>query len=420
MRWVTCVIAAAVMVVSLPFAGMTASPVVITSWNGVGPPENVILSQFTRDFNTKYAGQIQVTENVTKWDTLYSQILTDYRSGNPPDVLTFETSALPQYVHFGVLQPVGPLMAQAGLKQSDFVPAVWRSTFIGGVQYAVPLDVHPWGFFYNRKLFQAAGLPDRAPRNMAEFLSDAQKLTVAGTGGAPDQYGFGFNYNGANPSRLMISLLAQKGKTILSPDNKRAVFDTADTREVLQFLYDLVYKYKVVPQRETDAVGDFKRGAIAMLVTGPWEIPDFKSVSGLDFATAAMPVFYNKPGVWGDAHDLVLSKTNSPERQKAAMEFAAYISSRGYEWTTQAGHLPVREDVINNPQFKTLGYWQPLVAEESYMTVYPPIDQFSEMFGQDPTAPFVKMTESILLNQASIAAAVTQAQTEFNQVLAQK
>jgi len=421
LRWATAVVIALIVVVSVPFTGRSAAPIVITSWNGVGPPEADILTGFTQEFNAQYAGKYRVDETLMKWDTLYTKILTDYRTGNAPDILTFEAPALPQYVSFGVLQDIGTAMAQVGIRERDYVPRAWQGTFVAGKQYAVPIDVHPWALFYNRKLFRAAGLPDRGPRNMDEFVSFAKKLTMATHGGGTiDQWGFAFNYSGAIPHRLLISLLAQKGKFLLSPDNKRAVFDNPDTIEALQFLYDLVYKYKVAPERETDTVGDFQRGVIGMIVTGPWELPDFKHTAGLDFMTAPFPVFYSRPAVWGDAHQFVLPRSASPERQEAAMQFALFVSRKGLEWTTQAGHIPVRLDVLDSPQFKSMTEWQAIAAETKYMVYYPPIIQFSRVFGQDPSSPLDKMTESILLNKASIPDAVKQAELEFNQILAEK
>jgi multiple sugar transport system substrate-binding protein len=420
LRWTAFVLVALVLILSSPFAGHSASPVVITSWNGIGPPEADILSAFTQEFNAANPGKYRVNETLMKWDTLYTKILTDFRAGDPPDVMTFEPVALPEYVSLGVLQDLDALIPRVGIQKSEFLARAWEDTMYQGKQYAVPIDMHPWGLFYNRKLFQAAGLPDRGPKTMDEFLAFAKKLTIPKNAGGVGQWGFAFNYNGAIPHRLLMSLLAQKGKSILTPDFKHAYLDNADARQALQFLYDLVYKYKVAPERETDAVGDFKRGVVGMIVTGPWELPDFQHVAGLDFMTAPFPTFYDKPAVWGDSHALVLPRTNSPERTEAAMQFAAFVSRKGLEWTVKAGHIPVRLNVLNSPQFRSMKEWQPFVQSTKFMVPYPLILQYSRVFGQNPSSPLVKMTEAVLLNRASVADATKQAQVEFDQLLAEK
>jgi len=343
MRWVAVVGLVLMLAFSFPHGVQSASPVVITFWNGIGPPEADVLSGFVKEFNAKYEGKYRIEETVTKWDTLYTKVLTDFRAGNPPDVLTFHQPALRQYVSLGVLQDIDALVAKAGIKGEDYAARAWQGTVIDGKRYAVPNDMHPWALYYNRKMFKAAGLPDRGPKNMDEFLSFAKKLTVDTNGdGKIDQWGFGYNYNGAIPHRLLISLLAQKGKSIPSADGKHATLNNADTRDVLQFLYDLVYKYKVVAERQTDADVAFKQGNIAMLLDGPWNLLDYKGTAGLDFMTAPIPTFYNKPAVWGSSHVYVMPKSKSPEKLAGLLNGAGFkhviAQLDGWEqhWTPEA------------------------------------------------------------------------------------
>ena len=47
-----------------------SSPVIIQFWNGIGPPEADVLSDFVKDFNEKYKGKIIVEETLLNWDAL--------------------------------------------------------------------------------------------------------------------------------------------------------------------------------------------------------------------------------------------------------------------------------------------------------------------------------------------------------------
>jgi len=51
------------------------------------------------------------------------------------------------------------------------------------------------------------------------------------------------------------------------------------------------------------------------------------------------------------------------------------------------------------------------------MVYYPPIVEYSLVFSHDPSSPLVEMTESVLLNKASIDAAVKRAEDNFNRIL---
>lgn len=396
-----------------------AAPVRMTFWNGIGPPEAEILSSFVKEFNEKYNGQYFVEETLMKWDTLYSKLLIDYRAGNPPNVLTFHQPAMKQYVSLGVLQDINKTaVARAGFREQDYVATAWKGSTISGKRYAIPIDMHPWALYYNRTLFKAAGLPDRAPQNMEEFLNFAQKLTVdANKDGKIDQWGFGYQYNGAVPHRFLITLLAQKKKSLLTKNLKQAAFNNSDTKEALQFLHDLVYKYKVTPERETDPSGDFMRGSVAMILDGPWNLGDFKAAKNLDFMTAPVPKFYERQAVWGSSHVMVMARNKNRGVNDTALKFMAFVNSKGYEWTSKAGHMPIRKDILNGTKFKELKEWQAFADSLAFMVYYPSIDQYSQVFTSDPASPLVKMTESVLLGKESVDKAVKIGADSLNQLL---
>jgi multiple sugar transport system substrate-binding protein len=419
---VMAIVMFALVALSLPSIGYTASPVVVRFWNGIGPPEAEVLSEFVKEFNEKHAGQYRVEETMMKWDTLYSKLLIDFRTGNQPDLLTFHQPALKQYSTLGVLQDLDDLVAELGIDGQEYVSTAWDGTVIDGKRYAVPMDMHPWALYYNRDLFREAGLPDRGPVDMKEFMEFAQKLTKDIDGdGKPDQWGFSYEYNGAVPHRFLISLLGQKGKSLLSDDNQQAVFDTDDTREALQFMYDLVYKYKVTPERETDPQGAFRRGVVGMILDGPWSIAEFRDTEGLDYMTSPMPIFYDQAGTWGSSHTLVIPKNTKPAVQEAAVQFIGFVvKEKGYNWAQKAGHLPIRKDILGSAEFKELKESQAFADSLEHMIYYPPIVEYSRVFSHDPSSPLVKMTESVLLGKTDIATAMTLAQEEFNVILEAK
>jgi multiple sugar transport system substrate-binding protein len=407
-------------ILTLVFAGAVVgyaqSPVVIQLWNGIGPPEGDVLSEFVKEFNAQNEGRIVIEETILNWDTLYTKLMVDFRTGNAPDILTFHQPALAQYTSLGVLQELDDYVDAVGIVGTDFVETAWNGGVIDGKRYAIAIDMHPWALYYNRELFRQAGLPDRAPQNMEEFIEFAQKLTYVTEDGV-QQYGFGMGYAGADPHRLLISLLAQKGKSILTPDFKQAQLNNDDTKEVLQFMYDLIYKYKVVPERESDVLGDFLRGSVAMIIDGPWNLPSFIADEDLDFGTAPIPRFYDQDAVWGSSHVLVFPRNNNEDKLKAAMEFAAFVTTKGFEWTVQAGHMPIRKDILESEEFKKLEEWQAFAKSLPNMVYYPPIVEYSLVFSHDPSSPLVEMTESVLLNKASIDAAVKRAEDNFNRIL---
>jgi multiple sugar transport system substrate-binding protein len=249
---------------------------------------------------------------------------------------------------------------------------------------------------------------------MDEFLNAAQKLTDKAKG----VYGFGFGYNGGLPFRVCMSLVWQhKNGAILTPDGTKAAFNSPEGIESLQFLHDLVYKYGVTPQGEQDIDTDFKQGKVAMVIEGPWEMADFDTVNGLNYITAEMPVFYDQKATWANSHTIAFPITNNPDKTMAAMKFAKFLIDHNFDWTKNTGHQPVLKSVMNSDAFKALTNWQPIAASVSFAHFYPAIPHEWEVFGRQPTSPFVIMMESVMLDKATPKEAIATAESTINDIL---
>lgn len=399
-----------------------AEKTTIVFWNGVGAPENVVLTELVKEYNETNQDNVYVEEVILDWSTLYSKILLDFETGTPPDIMTIQQSGLYQNVDLGILADITDLMPEYGFEKEDFVESAWNGSFIDGKQYAVPFDLHPLALYYNTGLFEEAGLdPANPPATMEEFLSAAQKLTKDTNGdGTTDQYGMGLAYSGGLPFRLWMSLLWQHdGGNVLNEDNTAASFNTEAGLESLEFLHDLVYTYKVIPEQEQSPDEDFMKGIVGMVISGPWSQFDFNSVDGLEYATAPLPVFYDQEAAWADSHMLALPDTKDETRMAAAMSFARFLSDNSLTWTQKAGHLPVKQSVLESADFKALDKAQAFAETLPNAHYYPSIKNESLVFGRDSNSPFVVLMESTLLNTKTPQEALNEVEIMVNELLSQ-
>ncbi|NMC29113.1 MAG: ABC transporter substrate-binding protein [Pelolinea sp.] len=399
-----------------------AEKTTIVFWNGVGAPENVVLTELVKEYNETNQDNVYVEEVILDWSTLYSKILLDFETGTPPDIMTIQQSGLYQNVDLGILADITDLMPEYGFEKEDFVESAWNGSFIDGKQYAVPFDLHPLALYYNTGLFEEAGLdPANPPATMKEFLSAAQKLTKDTNGdGTTDQYGMGLAYSGGLPFRLWMSLLWQHdGGNVLNEDNTAAAFNTEAGLESLEFLHDLVYTYKVIPEQEQSPDEDFMKGIVGMVISGPWSQFDFNSVDGLEYATAPLPVFYDQEAAWADSHMLALPDTKDETRMAAAMSFARFLSDNSLTWTQKAGHLPVKQSVLESADFKALDKAQAFAETLPNAHYYPSIKNESLVFGRDSNSPFVVLMESTLLNTKTRQEALNEVEIMVNELLSQ-
>ena len=399
-----------------------AEPITISFWNGLGSPENVVLNAMVEEFNqsNEYGITVELTE--LDWATLYSKIVLDFATGNAPDVLTMHQTNLVQNQDLGILQPIDSIAEEVGLDTADIVASAWNGTMIDGEHYAIPLDMHPLGLFYNVDAFEAAGLdPTMPPTTMEELVEYAKALTIDEDGnGEPEQWGIGLGYSGGTPFRTWMSLVWQHTDgSILNADGTEATFNSAAGIDSLQFMHDLVYVEKVSPPAEQDPYDDFGRGLVAMYIEGPWGMGDFGAIDNLNFATAMVPIVFDQEAAWGNSHTFAFPDNGKPEATLAAMRFAKWMSDHDYEWSRDSGHQPVRISVAESADFKALVNWQPFAETVQYGHYYPAIVQTAEVFGREPTSPFVLMMESVMLDEnADVAQAVADAADAVNAILA--
>jgi multiple sugar transport system substrate-binding protein len=398
-----------------------AEPITITFWNGLGAPENVVLNNMVAQFNEENTDGITVELTELDWGTLYSKIVLDYATGNAPDILTMHQTNLVQNQDLGILLPIDSIAEEVGFDTSDFVESAWKGTEIDGQHYAIPLDMHPLALFYNVDAFESAGLDPNAPPTTAEeFVDYAKQLTVDEDGdGEPEQWGFGLGYSGGTPFRVWMSLVWQhENGQILTDDRTEAAFNSEAGIESLQFLHDLVYVEEVSPPAEQDPYDDFGRGIVAMYIEGPWGMGDYSAIEGLNYATAMFPVIYDQPAAWGNSHTFAFPDNGTLEKTEAAMKFAKWMSDHNFEWSRDSGHQPVRKSVAQSEDFKALENWQPFAETVQYGHYYPAIVKTAEVFGREPTSPFVLMMESVMLDEnADVTQAVEEAASAVNEIL---
>lgn len=261
---------------------------------------------------------IKVKVTVADWDTYWDKLQTSLAGGNAPDVFVMDGPLFPDYQTRDQLLDLNPLIARDGFDTGQLADlGVKDFTAPDGHLYGLPRDLSTVALYYNKKMFDAAGIP--YPDNTwgwYKLVDVATRLTKT-SGGATQ---WGFYTETSDMENYWSSLVWQAGGDILSADKKSVVIDTDQAAAGLQFLQDLIYKYKVMAQPVPGgAAGDlFENGQAAMEANGSWLVPTHEA-AGIDFGVAPLPrgpagqaTSVNPSGV------VVYKGTKSPE---AAWEF---------------------------------------------------------------------------------------------------
>ena len=218
----------------------------------------------------------------------WTKVKTRMNSADAPCILT--TQAARAQGLKDILIPLDDLAKEAGLDLSKYNAGMIQGMTVDGTVRAIPYDAEPMVLYYNKTLFQKAGLKDPGlDYTQAQFLSDAKALTkdgVMGFGLAPD------------PGYPYLPLAFANGNTPVK-DGALALTDPGFVSDV-QWTFDLAVKEKVAsapnPADTTDVpMQGFQAGKIAMIIDGPWFYTSIREPMTDEVGVAVIPSKDGKP-----------------------------------------------------------------------------------------------------------------------------
>lgn len=189
--------------------------------------------------------------------------------------------------------------------------------------YALPQEVSPYVIYYNKDMFEAAGL--EMPTDdwtIDEFYEAAKALTD------PEKNVYGYRYaSGADP---FLGWLSRAGVDFDTSGTEVQGLDTQEALNALEFLYNLVVVDQISPNPAaltamgTNADAMFRNQSVAMESMGLWMLPQYKADPlSFEWDVVRMPMDQNqrtKAGIlnWGISAD-----TKNPDAVWDLLKFLA-------------------------------------------------------------------------------------------------
>ncbi len=232
------------------------------------PEEDKIVDQqvanFTKAYpNVKVAREIIASDYDTKIKTLIA-------GNNAPDVFYVDSLIAPDYIQGKVFEPLNSYADKNKVNIGDFYPALIKAyTGPDGKVYGLPKDHNTLAMFYNKEMFQQAGIT-AAPKTWDELRAAAQKLKDKNP--AAD-----FTPIAADPDLArLLPWVYQAGGGMLSDDLKSSKVTEAGFKKGLDFYYGLRKDgfSKKASEVGADWAGDaLIKGKAAIAFEGGWLIP---------------------------------------------------------------------------------------------------------------------------------------------------
>jgi multiple sugar transport system substrate-binding protein len=324
-------------------------------WNGFTGPDGRTMLKIVREFNAAQP-RIRVVMQRMDWATYYNKLFVAGLSGRAPDVFVVHTDNMLRLARAGGVRPVDDLVRGVRLAADDIDAVAWEGVTVDGRRYGVPLDIHPWGLYYNKRLFRAAGLTNAlgaisVPHDRATFLAAARRLTQATHGGGiTNQWGFVITHL----RTLGYTLMCQYGGGLEPDAGGDCRIDRLENVAALQCMVDLVQREHVAPMPQLlDAWTGFRQGTVGMVCEGIYMLADLEKQDDLEYGAAPMPQVGTEAAVWGNSHNLCVGTGVDGARLTAAWEFISYLSDHSLAWA-RAGQVPVRRSQRASPAFTNL------------------------------------------------------------------
>ena len=293
--------------------------------------------QFATAYKAKTGNTLEV--QIVSWDDIDQQSSTMVQNNNPPDILNLNAYA--SYAKDGLLYNSDEVLSDS--VKSDLLDAFVKSGTYNGKMYGMPDLSSARAMFYNKTLFQKAGIAS-PPKTWVEFEADAQKIKALGNGAI----GYGLPL-GPEESQGEFSIWLFNNGGDWKESGKWAI-NSPQNVETLNFLKSLSDK-KLTQNNpgktnRQDAFDLFASGKVGMVVGFSPLAADLDKDKKVSYGVAPMPVNGGgEPQTFGVTDYLMAFK--KPGNQEAVKAFYdlyyqkdqvnAFIKAEGFLPVTKTG-----------------------------------------------------------------------------------
>ena len=246
------------------------------SWSGYEEALNQVIDTWIQ---TQTDGNVEVERQYAPWDDYWGKLQTQVAAGTPPDLGIADYSRIVSYAKSGIIRNITDFVQSSDIQLDRMIPASleqyrWAEGDFDtgnpdGDFYGLPTDGQSMVMFYNKRMFDEAGIGYPTDDWTWDDLLEAAKATTK-----PDQTQFGFNLPVSYTWRGIWVKAA--GGSFHTPDYRKSMLNSPETREAMTWLWDTYYTHKVAPPPSAGGTGThpFIGRQVAMAVDGVWWISD--------------------------------------------------------------------------------------------------------------------------------------------------
>lgn len=309
-------------------------------------------TQMIGNFMKRYP-DIEVVVESIPWTEITRKTILAVKAGRGPDVTRVSFSQIGEHFDHESLTDLDPFVEKYWAQENRDDILGWDATTYKGKKKSFVIAPLVSCLFYRTDLFAKTGLPE--PKTWDDLGRVAQAMTTK------DAWGF---IAGLSPAKGIIDMFfypfiwGAGGRPF--DENGRAIWSNKYGQQAVQFLYDMVHKYKAMPKEalqytHDDAMEGMRAGRFAIKFDGSNRrkyILSSKAVAG-NIGMWKYPSVAGKRPSPSNIMGWSLGITKTAKHKEEAWKFVDHMISPEslMIYAKVAGEIPSRKSVLKDPYF---------------------------------------------------------------------
>ncbi|MEO1225673.1 MAG: extracellular solute-binding protein [Pseudomonadota bacterium] len=344
-RYVAALLGSAV-IMGMAVPAMAQDPIEIEYWQYFFQGRVDAIDALIEQFEAENPG-IVVNHTHFPYADYRTRIAAAVPAGEGPDVIQMFYGWVPDYIDAGLLQPLPAEYFPLQELEDEYFDIVQAMVYNGQL-YAVPTAVRSLALFWNKRMFEEAGLdPETPPATLDEMVDFAVALTERDGGGNLTAVGLTMAMTGQDHHWWREVLVRQFGGQPYSDDGRTVTYNDEAGAAALQYYIDMIQEHGVSDIGFMDEPqAAFRAGRGGMHIDGSFRLGALRDTRGLDWGVGELPANadgdrYNFSSYWVNG----ITTTPQGEEFDAAARFLQFITTPDAMqlWLETVGELPARE-----------------------------------------------------------------------------
>ena len=330
------------------------------------------LKEIMNDF-TEETG-VEVDIQVTPWGDYWTMLEAATQGGDMPDVFWMHSDQIATYAQYDdILLNLSDKIEKSDKIDLNNYPENLVNIYKNeaGDQLAIPKDIDTCAVWYNKTMFDEAGIPyPTSDWTWEDFREIAKKLTN------PEKNQYGTSIKPGSYQESWYSTIYAYGGEVISEDKTKSGFDNPKTIEAMQLIESIIKDgsmpdYTVVAENNTEEL--MMAGTVAMTFQGSWMIPDMASNDFIKENCDIAPLPKGPNGTKSISNGLGWVASAQGEHTEEAWQLIEYLGSKEAQQkqaelgVTMAAYEGVSDAWKNShPEFNMQAYLDMLDDAQAY------------------------------------------------------